>query len=335
MIANTGKLFFLITLFFQHGLLAEERPYFLEVPGVQKYAVIITGAAASKLHQQQFQEWSFALYDTLLNDYAYPQNQVLLLLGKGDSEDPRIFGSSRQADIQKVMATLQTKVKPGDQIAFILMGHGSSDQEAAKFNIVGPDITGKAFSEFLDSFVPQNLIVVNTTSTSYPFSVSLSAPGRVIISATRSHVERYDTVFAKFWIEALTAHQGDRDKNKRVSLWEAFQYTQEKVKAHYEGRDRLPTEHPTLDDNGDSLFSVTPDPTQNDGSLSQVAYLNQVPIPLKTSAEATKLLAKKAELERSIILLRNRKTSMTPGDYTKSIRALLLELALTSRKLKN
>jgi anaerobic selenocysteine-containing dehydrogenase len=37
---------------------------------------------------------------------------------------------------------------------------------------------------------------VNTTSSSFPFCKALTGPGRVIVSATRSRAEKYDTIFA-------------------------------------------------------------------------------------------------------------------------------------------
>lgn len=127
-------------------------------------------------------------------------------------------------------------------MTFVFIGHGTSDQETAKFVVAGPDITGGDFADQLASFAEQDIVVVHTTSSGYPFCTALSAPSRVIICATRSRAETYDTVFAQFFLEALDQHAADRDKNGRLSMFEAFLSVREKVKTWYTDQDRLPSE---------------------------------------------------------------------------------------------
>ncbi len=323
----------------EDSLVAQEDEFFLNRPTAQKYVVILGGAAAEEKYAERFRKWTLTLYEILVVDYGYSPDQIILLLGNGDPKESRISGSSRQADIQKHVLRLQKKVRAGDQVVFVLIGHGTYDGDTAKFNIVGPDITGNDFAEILAKFPDQDLIVIDTRSTSYPFCLALSAPGRVVISATRSHLEKYDTVFPQFFIEALAEHKGDRDKNQRISLWEVFQYVQNKVVQWYEEQERLLTEHVVLDDNGDRVFSTNPSPSENDGKLAHIAYLDQsLPSDIgkgKNAVKKRQLFTKKENLERSITLLKIRKTQLSPENYYQQLEPLLIELARTSRQLRS
>src|SRR5690606_6445016 len=122
----------------------DEDVFFRNDPAANKYAVIITGAAASEEIGDRFAQWSLSLHDILGRDYGYNSDAITLLMGEGAEArpNPRIDGSSRRADIEAALSSLAGRVSAGDQVVFVLIGHGSSLSEEAKFNIVGPDITG-------------------------------------------------------------------------------------------------------------------------------------------------------------------------------------------------
>ncbi len=321
---------------------SDQRDYFLPRPSGEKYVMILSGAVAEGRYTERFRAWSIRLYDLLVNQYGYGPDRIRLLFGPGNPADPKISGPCRRETILETVAELQESVKPGDQLLFFFIGHGTHNEGGTKFNIIGPDITAETFSELLDAFSEQDLVVVNTTGTSYPFCVALSGPGRVIISATRSHAEKYDTMFAEYFIEALENHSADRDKNRRLSMWEAFQYAKQRVEKWYDDQDRIPSEHPTLDDNGDGLFSSDPDPRENDGGLAQIAYLDVLKDPEADRALPEdpdrrvryELTRKMHEIERAVFLLRNRKAELLLEDYKRQMETLLIELARTNRKLK-
>jgi hypothetical protein len=320
---------------------AGHRDYFLPRLSTEKYVVIMTGAAAEEKYAKRFQDWSFRLFDALTTSYGYRPEHITLLLGPGDATDPKISGPCRKETILETIHHLAADTKSGDQVLFFLIGHGTSNEGGAKFNIVGPDITGEAFAQLLEKFAQQDVIVVNTTSASHPFCAAVSAPGRVIISATRSRFEKYDTVFAEYFIEALENHRADRDKNTRLSMWEAFQYAKLQVEKWYTDQDRIPSEHPSLDDNGDSILNTQPEPIKNDGRLAQIAYLDILPkasssggAEAPVSPEVIELTRRAHELERAVFLLRNRKDEISAAEYKKHMESLLIDLAKTSRDLR-
>ncbi len=321
---------------------SQSRAYFLPRPDTQKFAIIFGGAAADETYRAQFRQWTLKLQEILVRDYGYPADHVTLLLGRGDPWTPSIAGPCRIETILAAMERLRKKVRVGDQITIFFIGHGTSDDQDAKLVIAGPDITGAKFAEILEGFPDQDLAVVNTTSSSHPFCSALSAPGRVIVCATRSAAERYDTTFARFLLEALENHAADRDKNGRVSLFEIFLFVRQKVNSWYTEQDRLPSEHPTLDDNGDGRLRSDPNPAQDDGRLAQIADVDSL-ATLSPEAVAEgpaletlrKLAAQVRALERSIILLKHQKTLMPEADYWQQMEPLLIDLAHSSRRMRN
>lgn len=320
----------------------QHRDYFSVSPDSRKYAMIFGGAGADETYQAQFQQWALELHEILLRDYGYPPDDITLLSDSSDAMEPRISGPCRRDAISAAMEGLQKSVRAGDQVAFFFIGHGTSDDQDAKFVVAGPDITGSDFAASLEAFSDQDVIVVNTTASGYSFCSALSAAGRVVVCATRSAAERYDTIFAQYFLEALKDHAADRDKNRRVSILEAFWYAREKVKKWYTDQDRLPSEHPTIDDNGDGNFSTDPDPAKGDGRLAEIAYLDTISAFLREEMAdgllpetLRSLTAKAQELERSVILLRNQKSEMAEKDYWQQMESLLVDLARTTRQLKS
>ena len=189
-------------------------------------------------------------------------------------------------------------------------------------------MTGSEFATLLDQFDRQDIVIVNTTSASYGFSTSLSSEGRVVISSTRSPSERYDPIFSRYFIEALDSRNGDRDKNNRVSMLEAFEYAKNNVEAWYEEQGRLASEHAGLDDNGDALFALNPTVDAIDGRLAEIAYIDTlVDDTANLSQEAREFKAKMQEIERSVFILRGRKQDFLDADYWEQMEGLLVDLA--------
>ena len=318
----------------QTPALEEGAEYFLDSPNVGKYAVIMAGPTVGETNQTQFRQWAFSLHDILARDYGYSSDSIILLYDKGHTDlvrDERIDGACDRGGIEQGLASLAARVSTGDQITLYLIGHGSGAEEESKFNIVGPDITGAEFAELLDQFKDQSIAIVNTTSASYGFSTSLSGEGRVVISSTRSPSERYDPIFSRYFIEALDNRNGDRDKNNRVSMLEAFEYAKSNVEAWYEEQGRLASEHAGLDDNGDALFSLDPVVDSGDGRLAEIAYIDAaVDEVLGLSPQARELKFQMQNLERDIFVLRGRKQDFLESDYWLEMESLLVELAIAT-----
>jgi hypothetical protein len=313
----------------------EEMPWFRETPDQEKYLLIISGPGATPAARQRFAGWSAGLHD-LFPSLGYPEDNITLLFDEGATDaapGQRVDGSSRREDVSSHMENLAGRMAPGDQLTVILMGHGSSRFGEARINNAGPDITASEFAAMLEPMEGVDIAVINTTSASFPFSQALSAPGRVIISATRSPAERYDTMFAGFLIDALEQRNADLDRNGQLSLLEVFNHTRRSVEAWYEEQGRLATEHAVMDDSGNGSFVAESRPLEGEGLLAEVAYLDTLQLSRgQLSPQARELRTRMQELERSVVLLRGRKADYLESEYWQRMESLLVELARTTRR---
>lgn len=311
----------------------ESTPWFQHNADTDKYAVIVTGAAASDDIAERFRRWTGDLHNTLRDDYGYDSDNIRILIDEGQPLDGlTVSASSRVDDIAGALSTLQTEIDAGDQLSIFMIGHGSGTFGEAKFNNVGPDMTGADLAAMLAGFTEQDLVIINTTSASFEFSRELSALGRVVVSATRSPSERYDPIFAGYMIAGLQDHTADLDRNGRVSILEIFNYASGRVAGWYDDQGRLATENAVLDDTGDGLFAREPGATQADGLLAEIAYVDVIiPEVEKTSSQARALRADMQALEREIFILRNQKQNYLEDDYWRRLEALLIDLATRTR----
>lgn len=315
---------------------AEDTPWFRQTPSSNKYALIIVGAAANDEIRQRLRTWASDLHASLRSDYGYAAERIELLIDDGVNVGEAaalITGSSRSEDVQAAVTRIAAASEAGDQVSVFLFGHGSSSFGDAKFNNIGPDMTGQDLAAMLSVLDGVDLVIFNTTSASFEFSRELSVLGRIVVSATRSAAERYDPVFGGQLVSAMQEKRADIDRNGRVSVLEVYQYATARVSEWYREQQRLPTENAVLDDSGDGLFSAEPGPGQADGLLAEIAWLDVASTGAqKSSPEAQRLQAEMQTLERDIFVLRNQKSNYLEEDYWNRLEALLIELATRTRR---
>jgi len=160
------------------------------------------------------------------------------------------------------------------------------------------------------------------TSSSGVLLPMLRGRNRVIILATGGERERLAPLFMSFFLEAARSAEADLDKNGSVSLSEAFSLSEASIQAWYEGKKRLQTEHPILDDSG------------GEGTLSSLIYLSEPPEQAYRSLEAQRLLPERVRLEREVEELKLRKTEMSETAYFGRLEELLVELATLNEKIR-
>jgi hypothetical protein len=221
------------------------------------------------------------------------------------------------------------------ELWLVLLGHGTFDGKEAKFNLRGPDLSATELGEWLKPF-RRPVIVINCASSSSPFINKLSAPGRVIVTATRSGHEENFARFGKFIAEAITDPAADLDKDDQTSLLEAFIMASRRVSEFYEAEGRLATEHALLDDNGDGLGTsadffrgvrAVKKPTGGgsvDGLRAHQIHLVRSEQEQRMPANARE---RRDELELAIARLREAKGSLPDDEYYQRLAQLMLELA--------
>lgn len=293
-----------------------------------RYAVVITGAAAGDAYARQFDAWRLAIVAALRERFQFSNDHCIVLTETGEGA-----AKATRDNIRTTFSGLRARLTKDDLLFVVLIGHGTADEDDAKFNLVGPDLSATEWAESLNR-LPGRLIFIDTTGASSPFMRKLAAPGRIIVTATDSPAQQFETVFPGYFIKALEDPAADADKNGRVSVWEAFSYASAAVRQSFQQQGRLPTERAVLDDNGDGMGREAPNPGPDGVVAAAVYFAPQVSEPGDTA-----LLRRRTELQRRIDDLSVRRASAAdPGEkarYDREIETALTELARVSRQIRS
>ena len=300
---------------------------------LRAFLLIVVGLAGDPEHGAQFQKWGSALAEA--SEQAGVARERLVYLADA-KEEARVSGRATRDEIEKALAGFAQAAAAEDVVYVVLFGHGSYDGQTARFNLPGPDMTAADFDRLLRRLPSRNVVLVNTASSSGPFVEALSAPGRTVITATRSGAEQFTTLFGGYFVEAFSAESSDADKNQRVSMLEAFQYAKAEVTRAYEREGLLVTEHAMLDDNGDKAGSQTPSPTGADGKLAAALALGSAAdaVPLPDDPRLRALHLERRDLERRVESLRLLKDGMPPAKYVSELERLVTDMALKTREIR-
>jgi hypothetical protein len=244
-------------------------------------------------------------------------------------------------DHHELQQALDAEPKDGaNPLWLVLIGHGTFDGKDAKFNLRGADLPASELAAWLQPF-RRPLTVINTASASAPFLSALSAPTRIVITATRSGAEQNFTRFGQYLAEAIADPAADLDHDGQTSLLEAFLKTAHDVAEFYRKENRLATEHPLLDDNGDAqgtppdwfrgarAIKKAKDGATADGLRAHQWHL----VPSERERQlAPSLRSQRDALEASLSQLREDKAQRPSAEYYQRLEQLLLELARVYEK---
>ena len=306
-----------------------------------KFAMIIAGVGGEESYKKKFTAQALRLREVLTGQLGFAEKNVYLLTevaaaGAEDGAREAAAPSKRATadEVRSAFASIKAAAQADSFVLVILIGHGSVDNQQAKFNLVGPDLSAKDYSALLGSLPCKRTAFINCASSSGDFIKPLSAEGRIVITATRSGSEQNATMFAEHFIAGLTDFAADADKNGRISLLEAFNYTNKLTADFYKGKNRLATEHALIDDNGDGVGHE--EATGGDGSLAKLVFLDSKQLDeAGGDAETAKLIAQRQQLEEAIEKLKVRKSEMKQEEYDAELERLLVDLAKVNQEIKS
>ena len=294
----------------------------------ERFALIVAGASGGPTYVEQYGRWTAALSTVLVERMNFEPAAITVLGDKENAEKLATAGNVRAA-----LHALQRRMSRDDLLFVFLIGHGTFDGVDAKFNLIGPDMESAEWAAALRG-IPGRLVIVNTTAASFPFIERLSGPRRIVITATDSAVQRFDTVFPEYFIKALEDEAADIDKNGRTSIWEAFAAATAGVRRHYQQRGQLATERALLDDNGDGVGKEAA-VGGDDGSAASRTYLDvALPGAPPTDEVMLKLLQRRTALETEVEELRIRRSFLPPEEYAREFERVMIELAKVSREIR-
>jgi len=293
-----------------------------------RWGLIISGASGGEKYAEQMAGWRNDLRAALVDRYQFKPEFVKMLVDEAATSGDK--GTAE--NVRKLFAEVRKNATKDDFVFIVLLGHGTFDGEAAKFNLVGPDLTAKDWSDLLAG-VQGHVALVNTTEASFPFLESLTAKGRVVITATDSAAQKYATVFPEFFVKAMKEASSDLDKNGRTSIYEVFQAASAAVKQYYEQRGQLTTERALIDDNGDGKGreATAEGP---DGGIARIDYLDSEVVSATANPELAGLIKRRQELEQKIEEHKQLKGVMPDAEWNKEFEKMVLELAQVSAEIR-
>lgn len=251
-------------------------------------------------------------------------------------------GRSTRDEIGRHLADLAAGHSRGEPLTVVLIGHGSAGGgQGPRFNLPGPDLAPEDLASMLDAFEGSPVTVAHLGSAAGGFVEGLSAPGRIVLAASRAH-ETNETRFPRHFVAAFAGGGADRNRDDRLSALEVFEFARGEVEREYEREGLLRTEHPLLDDNGDGEGSAEPRAAPgSDGALAARTY------PLSPasgaaaragapdSAEARALAAEHDALAARVDALRETREGMPDEDYYAELERLLLDLARIREEIRD
>ena len=279
---------------------------------LRAFLLIVVGLAGDPEQSELFRKWASDL-TAASERLGVARGQIVRV---GDERPATRDG------IHKGFAGLAQQATADDLVMVVLFGHGTFDGRAAKFNLAGPDMTAAEFAPLVAQLRSKHVVFVNTASASGPFVEALAAPGRTIITATRSGSEQFATLFGGYFVDALTADAADADKNRRVSVLEAFEHAKSEVVRAYEREGLLATEHALIDDGGKVAATL---------ALGNAEGASGLPSDPKLRA----LHEERRDIERRLESLKLLKSGMPQDRYLSELEKLATALARKTREIRD
>jgi len=305
--------------------------------GQGRWAILISGISGDPELQEEFLKWIRDLHAALAGPMQFDRGHVFVLFDDPSKDPGLISYKSTRENLEKVCREIASRVGKDDLVFVFIAGHGNFDAKTYKLNLPGPDPTAEELASILYSIPAARFVVANMTTCSGASVPALSRKGKIVVSATKSGMEKNQTQMGRFFVEAFKNGNADSDKNGRVSVLEAFNYAAHKVEEYYSTQGLLKTEHPVLDDDGDGKGQSDPGPENGEGFLARTTYLD-TGVPAwargKGTPEEEALLAEMQTVESQIEALKYARSEMPEAEYEKKLEGLLVRLATINAKLR-
>ena len=173
------------------------------------YAFIVSGASGGDAYAQKYEKWRTSFVETLRDTFGYPDDHIVVLAEK----ESGTAAKATRENVQRLLGDLRKRLGKDDQLLVLLIGHGTSVDgpggEDAKFNLVGPDLRASEWDELLKP-IAAKLVFVDTTGASFAFLKRLAGRGRIVLTATDSAAQQFETVFPDFFLKAFADPGADK-----------------------------------------------------------------------------------------------------------------------------
>jgi len=292
-------------------------------PAVRQHLILIVGASGTDEYKETFLTWA-----TRWQDAAKRAEADCTFIGDAEST---------AKDLEKLTTSLgeMISVETNEPLWIVFIGHGTFDGRTASLNLNGPDVSAEKMAELLRP-AKRPIAFVACASCTSPFINALSAPNRIIISATKDGNQIQYSRFGDAMSQAIGGLDADINRDGQTSLLEAWLFASRRTAEFYATEGRLATEHALIDDNGDTkgtraevydgerLKLGIENAEQLDGA--QAARWNFI-----RSEEERRLSPEQRQtrdaLEQRLDDLRLRKVNITEAEYLTELESILVPIA--------
>jgi len=220
------------------------------------YALIVSGISrdpSDRLARRQALE-TLSVY--LRGPAALGPEQVSVLIGDDSGlTDPNVLATAE--NVKTAVASIASVIRAQDRFVFCYLGLANAVSDTLRFNLPGPDVTHEALAGWLGGIKSKTQVVVLDCPCAALAAKALARPGRISVYASTA-TQAYSTGFTGRFVPALTQMENDTNQDGSVSLLEAFTATTKETEQWYRRIQCLPTETPSLEDNGDGVPSERP-----------------------------------------------------------------------------
>jgi hypothetical protein len=279
--------------------------------------LIVTGLSAEPQYARRFNAAAAAVYDAARTKWHVADSNLVYLAEDSTVDAGRHTRQATRSSIGAALTTIAARVQPGDVVLVFIVGHGAGEMATSVVNVMGPDPTAADFATWLAPLGKATLIFVNASSASGDFGKILGGPNRVIVTATKTALERNESIFVDFFSKALTTTDADANKDGQVSVAEAFTYARNQVAKAYESTSRLLTEHAVMVDSS--------------GIAARIAFGGAM---ASDDPRVIALVGERRVLEGQVDSLRGVKSTMDSTAYEKELERLLLLIATKSQAIR-
>jgi hypothetical protein len=282
----------------------------------QMHVLLISGLGGEPAYTQAFAAQARGLHRVATDTWQVADSSLIWLAEDVALDPQRVRARSTREEVERAFITLAGRAAPGDIVMVVLIGHGSGEGAQARVNLPGADPTAADYNTWLSAFSQQSVVFVNTASASGDFTGVLAAPSRVIITATRTALERNETTFATHFLRGVESGEADADKDGRTTALEAFDFARREVVRSYEADNKLLTERAQLTDT--TLASTIVLGSRHTAADPRIATL----------------VAERRALEEQVATLRTKRDSMTAEAYEAELERLILAIAERTRAIR-
>ena len=233
-----------------------------------QHLILVIGAPGTEEYATNFRTWAGRWEEA-----AQRAGIVCTVIGKNSSENadtatpagttepsavppitPAIAPANipEEADAAMLVKAIEAQgsAKSSEPLWVVYLGHGTFDGRTASWNLRGPDITADQLAT-AGQKLQRPLAMVVCSSCSAPFINALSAPDRIVVTATKDGNQIQYSRFGDAMSTAISTLEADINRDGQTSLLEAWLFASRRTAEFYKTEGRLATEHSLLDDNGD------------------------------------------------------------------------------------